>query len=244
MGADGPPAESGRSATSRTTAGLVGLVAGLAVYDWVRELIAPGHWQVAANLGAGVAVGMWAWWTRCTAAELGLDRQRLASGLRWGGAAVLVVTAVVVAGALLPASGAAFTDDRAEVPASSLLFAVLVEVPFGTVLVEELAFRGVLLGLARRRWATVPAVLMSSVLFGLWHVPGAMSVAAGEAGSALVEQAGGPATVVGTVAATSVAGIVFAWLRLRADSLLAPVLAHLSTNTVALVAAWVLTRSA
>ena len=44
--------------------------------------------------------------------------------------------------------------------------------------------------------------------------------------------------VLGAVAATFLAGLVFSWLRLRAGSLVAPVIAHVATNGVALVTAW------
>jgi membrane protease YdiL (CAAX protease family) len=53
---------------------------------------------------------------------------------------------------------------------------------------------------------------------------------AGVAGQALV--------VLGAVVATFLAGLVFSWLRLRSGSLVAPVMAHVATNGVALVAAW------
>jgi membrane protease YdiL (CAAX protease family) len=44
-------------------------------------------------------------------------------------------------------------------------------------------------------------------------------------------------TVLGTIAATTAAGIVFALLRLRSGSLLAPVLAHVATNSFAYLGA-------
>ena len=46
----------------------------------------------------------------------------------------------------------------------------------------------------------------------------------------------------GTVLVTFVAGLVFCWLRFRSRSLVAPILAHLSTNGVALVVAWIVVR--
>ena len=39
-----------------------------------------------------------------------------------------------------------------------------------TVLFEEVAFRGVLWGLLRRGHGTLTATVVSSALFGLWHV--------------------------------------------------------------------------
>jgi membrane protease YdiL (CAAX protease family) len=84
---------------------------------------------------------------------------------------------------------------------------------------EELAFRGYLFVRAREalgpgRPALVGAVLASSVLFGLIHT---------EQGA------------VGVVLAT-IDGMFYAWLRIRYDSLWASVLAHGTTNTIGMVA--------
>ena len=50
--------------------------------------------------------------------------------------------------------------------------------------------------------------------------------------------AGQVLVVLGSVAVTFVAGLVFCWLRLRSRSLIAPVMAHLATNGLALAVAW------
>ena len=52
----------------------------------------------------------------------------------------------------------------------SRVFNPLVRIPFGTVLLEETLFRGVLLALALRRWSVATAVIVTSAIFGLWHV--------------------------------------------------------------------------
>jgi membrane protease YdiL (CAAX protease family) len=44
--------------------------------------------------------------------------------------------------------------------------------------------------------------------------------------------------VLGAIAVTSVAGLVFCWLRLRSKSLIAPIMAHAATNGLALTVAW------
>jgi len=44
--------------------------------------------------------------------------------------------------------------------------------------------------------------------------------------------------VLGSIAVTFVAGLVFCWLRLRSRSLIAPVMAHVATNGLALTVAW------
>jgi membrane protease YdiL (CAAX protease family) len=48
------------------------------------------------------------------------------------------------------------------------------------------------------------------------------------------------AAVVGTVIATTAAGAAFGWLRYGSKSLVAPIAAHIATNSVAFATAWVL----
>ena len=109
-----------------------------------------------------------------------------------------------------------------------------------TAIPEEFAFRGVLLGSALKRWRPWRASLVTSVLFGLWHIAPTLHtmsdnhVFRGEAGSV----AGQALLVLGAVLVTSGAGLVFCWLRLRSGSLIAPVLAHAATNGLALTVAW------
>lgn len=84
---------------------------------------------------------------------------------------------------------------------------------------EELAFRGYLFARAREalgpgRAALAGAVVISAVLFGLIHT---------EQGA------------VGVVLAT-IDGVFYAWLRIRYDSLWASVLSHGTTNTIGMVA--------
>ncbi|SCX57169.1 CAAX protease self-immunity [Klenkia marina] len=189
--------------------------------------------RTAANL---LAVAALLALTRLPRAELGLARGHVRPGLRWGGLVLAVVgTGYLVALAVPPVH--ALLDAAAELGTTAeLLLRLLVFIPLGTVLAEELAFRGVLLGMALRRLPVRWAVVWCSVVFGLWHVSTARTPDAVD---------GAPATtlaVLGTVVATAVAGALFAWLRLRSGSLLAPVAAHLATNVLGLVAVAVAAR--
>lgn len=172
-----------------------------------------------------------------TAAELGLDPTARGAGVRWGaGSAVLVaagyaaVLAAPAARAAIPGSGA--SRSRAAVRA----FAVI---PLTTVLPEEFAFRGVLDGLLTRRFGPRRALVLSSALFGLWHVlPGLAG--AGAANESLDRVVGsgrvGSGRVVttlrvgGTVLVTAVGGLWMGSIRQRSGSLLAPVLLHWAIN--------------
>ena len=83
----------------------------------------------------------------------------------------LSVTVILALSAALPAIRWLFQDRRAAgISTAVLLYVALVRVPFGTVVLEETLFRGVLLGLGLRRWSHMTAVNVSCLAFGLWHV--------------------------------------------------------------------------
>jgi membrane protease YdiL (CAAX protease family) len=197
---------------------------------------------VATNLLMAAALAGVCGYTTLTAPELGTERARLGSGLRFGVGAFVVVLAVLVAATFVPGLSVLLDDDRVDVGAGAMLAHTLVVIPLGTVVLEELAFRGLLLGLLRRVTTTGRAVAVDSVLFGLWHV--APAIASSGDNAALADVASSPsglaATVVATVVGTTAAGAVFCWLRLRSGSIVAPAVAHLATNSVAFAVAWAL----
>jgi uncharacterized membrane protein len=84
----------------------------------------------------------------------------------------------------------AVPDGDGQVGRAALL-AALVVVPLGTVLPKELAFRGLLLALLGRGHGVRAAALMSSGLFGLWHV--LPSLGGGVANAAIAGAVGGDA---------------------------------------------------
>ncbi|MFT3852681.1 MAG: CPBP family intramembrane metalloprotease [Ilumatobacteraceae bacterium] len=116
-----------------------------------------------------------------------------------------------------------------------MLWRTLVAIPFGTVLIEELAFRGAMHSLLRRLVSLPWAFVIGAVLFGLWHVVPAWRSGGGASGSVEVGRLAG---VLGTFAATTVAGVMLIWLRVRSRSLIAPAMAHLATNSVTFAVAW------
>ena len=122
--------------------------------------------------------------------------------------------------------GSVAADSTAQRVLQPLLF-----IPLGTVVFEEVIFRGVLLGVALRVWSRTPALVVTSLCFGLWHLPPALRDASDKGAAAAV------GVVAGTIAVTTVAGAAFGWLRLRSGSLLAPMMAHVATNSFAYAAA-------
>jgi membrane protease YdiL (CAAX protease family) len=218
--------------SARTDATALGvLLAALAVANVVRSTSVPGAWHFWFNLGIGGVAAAVAIGARLTREEIGLDPRRLGDGLRFGGAAFVVTsTAIVVLGA-----AGVFDTGAPEATRAEMLLAVFVVIPLATVATEELTFRGSLHGLLDRRLPRRRAVGVGAVLFGLWHVFPTWWGGGIEAGG--VSMAGWVAAL-GTFAATTVAGLLFGWLRVRSDSLLAPALLHLATNSVTYAVAW------
>jgi membrane protease YdiL (CAAX protease family) len=169
--------------------------------------------------------------SRLSADDLGLARRHLPAGARWGGVAAGAVVIGYGIAALVPAA-------REAVPATTAtwgetLLRALVVIPLFTVIPEEFAFRGVLWGLIRRQSGRWWATGVSSALFGLWHVSSALSGGAANESVSGVIGDGATATVlrvVGTVLFTGAAGVLFAYMRDRSGSLLAPIALHWAIN--------------
>lgn len=196
------------------------LVGGLAVANVARSAVVPRRWHLPYNVAmAAYAVGV-ARLGGLGADELGLARDRLPEGAKVGGIAFAAISAVVAVGAV----AGLLEDDRTDVSGADMALRALVVIPLGTVVAEELAFRGALHGLLRRVTTPRRAMAAGSVLFGLWHVAPIWSQGAG--------------TVVGTVVATTLAGAGFVWLRERSGSVVAPMLAHLATNSTTFALSW------
>jgi len=166
--------------------------------------------------------------------DLGLARDRISAGLRLGALMLLPVAAGVAVAVALPATRGWFLDETIlEAGTGQALYAVLIKIPFGTALAEELIFRGALLGLFLRRHRPWVAVALSSVVFGLWHV---VSTAGRLDTNQAADTASGwerVAIVAGAVVFTAAAGLFFGWLRLRSGSVLAPWLTHTGVNVLA-----------
>ncbi|WP_327087587.1 CPBP family intramembrane metalloprotease [Nonomuraea sp. NBC_01738] len=168
--------------------------------------------------------------------ELGFHQGR--RGAVAGGALAAAVAGVYAAGITIPRTRPLFHDERAlSLTRARALEEALLQVPVGTVLLEEVGFRGVLYGVLRRTHGTVTATAVSSALFGLWHILPAIDMAkANPALGALVadeepRRLDTARVVAGSVVSTGAAGVLFCELR-RRGGLAAPSLLHVATNSL------------
>lgn len=172
-------------------------------------------------------------------ADLGLGKGTWRRGATWAAIEIAGVAVVFAAGAALPLTRNAFRDSRYRLNVPHELLTAFVLIPVGTVLLEEVAFRGVLWGLLRQVRGTAVATIGSSVLFGLWHVLPSLSLASDNAAVGDTVGRGHSAqliAVLGTVAFTGLAGVIFCELRRRSGSLLAPAGLHWATNALGVLA--------
>jgi membrane protease YdiL (CAAX protease family) len=211
---------------------------------WVHA--GPDRWQPLTGPVLAVVLLVVGRWAGLSWEQLGLGSGSVVPGLVWGGAAVALVAAVYAVGLAVPAWRGLFLDARHRVGAVRAARRALLVVPLGVVVLEEVAFRGVLWGLVDVEHGALWAGAVTSALFGLWHVlpavDGARANAAepggdGDAAGARVARGIPIGQVLGTVVFTTVAGVVFAVLGVESGSLLAGFVLHWATNGLGILAA-------
>ncbi len=151
---------------------------------------------------------------------------------------------VLALGLVLPMTKTAFLDARvSEIGLGGMLYQVLIRIPLGTVLLEEIAFRGVLPtlfgGNPAQVWRWKP-ILASSALFGAWHILPSSALTNGN--SAVHEMLGGSGVLVAllAVASTMLVGVLLSLACYVGHGLKASMLVHWATNSLGFVAAWII----
>jgi membrane protease YdiL (CAAX protease family) len=219
--------------------------AGVLAYAAVAPRLRRRHAAFAATGASVVAVGA-ARAAGVSWAELGLAPGRLRRGAVVGVAVAVPIAAAVVAGARHPAERGFFADARVMgLSGRDAAYELFVRIPVVTAATEELLFRSVLLAIATEWLGVRRAAVWTSLAFGVWHVvPALHSHRHNAAAADAVGGVGGRGALVGgTVAATTVAGLGLCALRLRTNSVVAPVIVHAAINGVAFAVARATTPS-
>lgn len=222
---------------------------------WRESLIAVLVVLAIANVASNRLIPGWAYipWNLCVAAvitaiavrgatwsELGFAEWR--RGLAWGGVLFVLTTGVLLLALTMPAFSEMYHDRRVGSGTGEWIYQAFIRIPLGTAVLEEVAFRAVLPGLFAHRWGVLRGSIYASLCFGLWHVLPALSLNEVNPTATKVfgHGAGGvAAAVVFAVVGTALAGMWWCWIRYRAHSVLATVLAHIASNSVAYTIAFV-----
>lgn len=196
-------------------------------------------WHLPFNLGVMAVALAIARRAGVTWSEMGLRPDRLVRGLVVGGIVVAVIVVGMAVAVAIPFTREVFYDDRViETPVWQVLADALVRIPLATALFEEVLFRGIVFGMFLRRTAPFWAATASALFFGLWHIlPTLETIEVNPAGDLFNGVIGLIVAAAGAVVGTMAAGYGFTWLRLFANSTAAPWLAHIGTNSTALLAA-------
>jgi membrane protease YdiL (CAAX protease family) len=222
---------------------VVGTIGLLVVSNVVSNRFVTGWGYVPWNMAIAVVLVTAARrWDHLTWADLGLARRDLGRGLRWGFVLAGLVAIVYLVAVAVPDLRDLFRDRRVgQRSAAAMVAEVLVRIPIGTVLLEEVAFRGVLLAQIRRRIGAARALAAMALAFGLWHVLPAWGI---NKVNPVVQSAdmSRAAAVIGAVVATALAALPMGWVRLRSRSLVAPVCLHTATNSLGFLVAWLVLR--
>lgn len=172
--------------------------------------------------------------------DLGLGRGwwrpgRLAAGLAASTAAGWMLIAAV------PATRVVLADRRVTSFAPrAVAYEAAVRIPAGTVLWEEIAFRGVLQAALRRVLPERKAIGVTALVFGIWHIR--PTIGALRANGLAADRVQAACLGIAGSAAIAVPGVLLSWLRERSGRLAAPALLHLAANSGAMIAAGLAAR--
>jgi membrane protease YdiL (CAAX protease family) len=222
----------------RWTTTIAAVVATLAVANVVSNRVIPEWAYVPWNLAVAAVVVLLARRV-VTTGEMGFTEWR--RGAAWGLVLLVLTTGVLLIGLLMPAFDGLYHDRRVSAGVGTWLYQAFVRIPLGTAVLEEAAFRAVLPAMFAVRWGVLRGCVAASLCFGLWHVLPAWNLNKVNPTASHVfgtGNAGVAAAVVFGVVGTAFAGMWWCWVRYRSRSVLATMLAHVATNSVAYTIAW------
>jgi membrane protease YdiL (CAAX protease family) len=164
--------------------------------------------------------------------DLGLEKKNIKNGIKL--ALPFISSIVFVAVLAYFISSDIFQDERYDTNYISLLIKMFIILPVSTVILEELVFRGMLFGVIKKQLSVYRSAIISSILFGLWHLFSAEYFN----GNLLGLELNRTIVSIAIVLATATAGMFFIWLRVKSESLIAPILVHFSLNATGMLLAY------
>jgi membrane protease YdiL (CAAX protease family) len=224
---------------------------GLRPYEWsligvslalnpALHHVLPRRFQTPASLVTSAVMSGVAMKLGVGAEKQGLSPSTARRGAVYGILAAMPVVAAVACAPRITKLSRFYRSSRVEEASRArAAFEILVRIPFGTALPEEVIFRGALPGVLSLRHSRRLVVALSSLVFGLSHIASSeRRVAVSNAEEARVH----PGLVAGHVVFTAMAGLCLSWLRRRSGSVVAPWIAHAAANAAGYAGVWFAAR--
>jgi CAAX protease family protein len=210
-----------------------GLILG---YGALLNTVIPDALNVPANITAAGTAFYLATRRGLTLRDMGLEPDHIPSGLRRGLGAAAPIPVVIALAVAIPLTRRCFLHTKlVDASTPGALYDMLVRVPFGTALSEEILFRAVLLAFSNRNHDRLTGAAMTSAVFGAWHVlPARRSFRTNDAFHATVQGGRAPklSAAGGTVAITALGGLLLCRLRRQSGSVVAPWIFHSALNSL------------
>lgn len=211
----------------------------LLIYNNAINLLpAQLHARIYVWLNLTVLLLVWFWARKSLnlhASDIGFTKKNLGQSVLYGlGLTALIIIPSFALRQLLPALGLTSMFVRMEgFSRSELWWRVLVRIPLGTGLFEEVLFRGIFYGFLAKHHSSTRAIFHSSLFFAFWHIMPALKLI-------IVDfQITSPLPLVGLwlvgLAGAYVAGLMFSWLRYRTSNIVGCLIAHILINDLFLV---------
>lgn len=221
----------------------ISLIVLILLYGTVLAKLVPPKYHIFLNIFIALVAILLGYGFGLSLSEMGMGAGYVLKGILIALALSAIITIVTLIIALIPFLRNFFLgEDLAHARGPLIAFEAAIRIPFSTALVEEVLFRGVLLGLLLTHYPTFVAITYAAVIFGLWHIfPTIKSLEHNDAAASLVgakrsRQAIG---VMGAVTVTAIAGLIFGYARVLANSIVAPWLIHWSINASGVLGVYV-----
>jgi membrane protease YdiL (CAAX protease family) len=210
------------------------LVILILLYGTVLARLVPRKYHLYLNISIALVAVLLGIAFNVTLEQMGLGLRHILPGIYVAiGASLVITVATLIISAIPPLRRYFLGDDLAQASGKLIAFEAAIRIPLGTALIEEILFRGVLLGLLLLNNSTLVAIIVSAIIFGLWHIFPTINTLENNDGVASTindKKARKAGSIIGVIIITTIAGIFFGWLRVAANSVLAPWLLHWSIN--------------
>jgi len=196
-----------------------------------------GQVYVPANIVvAALLVGWFIHFHSLSPSALGIRFDNLLPSFYWGVTFGLLIGILIFVSVLKissnfqPASNLSTFANQG----STKFFPILVGIPAGTVLLEEIAFRGVMFALLMTQgFSTNQALILSSLAFGVWHIG---LVVRSRKVHSIVSWPGFTCGILMLVVGF-IGGIIYGALRIQTGNIVGCLIAHWIANSFSIVAA-------